>query len=190
MTSIQESYQGYQRLLGRALEAVDAVQIEVLAGELTAARDAGRRIFFCGNGGSAANALHWANDLIYGAGVHGRGGLDAIALTANVSVLTCLANDLSYAEVFASQLSVQGRPGDILIALSGSGNSPNILRALEVARGKGLTSWAILGFDGGKARAAADHVIHFPVHDMQVAEDCQMVLAHVITRQLAGPPRT
>ncbi len=186
---MQEIFESYQRTLAEALGAVDVARVDGLADALEEARALRRQVFLCGNGGSAANAAHWANDLIYGANAHGRGGLRASALPANASVLTCLANDVAYAEVFACQLRVLGESGDVLIVLSGSGNSPNILRALEEARTLGISSWAILGFDGGQARALADHAIHFPVRDMQVAEDCQMALAHAVSRKLAGMPQ-
>jgi len=162
------------------------VHAAALAGELDAARTEGRQIFLCGNGGSAANAIHWANDLIFGAGKTGRGGLRAHALPANAAVATCLANDLSYEQVFSAQLRVLGTAGDLLIVLSGSGNSPNILRAIEMARQMGIRSWAVLGFDGGKALQLADCVIHFEVADMQIAEDCQMILGHMVTRHLSA----
>lgn len=146
------------------------------------------RVFLCGNGGSAANANHWANDLIYGAAKGGQGGVRAHSLSANTSVLMCLANDTGYENIFSGQLEVLASPGDILVALSGSGNSPNILRAIEVGNHMEMQTWAIVGFDGGKALELARHAIHFPVHDMQIAEDLQMVVCHILTKELAGLP--
>jgi D-sedoheptulose 7-phosphate isomerase len=146
------------------------------------------RVFLCGNGGSAANANHWANDLIYGAAKGGRGGVRAHSLSANTSVLMCLANDTGYENIFSGQLEVLASPGDILVALSGSGNSPNILRALEAGNRLGLETWAIVGFDGGKALEMARYAIHFPVHDMQMAEDLQMVVCHILTKEIARSP--
>ncbi len=144
-----------------------------------------RQVFLCGNGGSAANAIHLANDLLYGVDKSSGQGLRVTALPANAAVLTCLANDVSYADVFAQQLSVLANPGDLLVVFSGSGNSANILKALERARELGLTSFAILGFDGGRALPLADHAIHFPVHDMQVAEDLQMMVGHMAMQALS-----
>ncbi|MFZ9964754.1 MAG: SIS domain-containing protein, partial [Terrimicrobiaceae bacterium] len=131
---------------------------------------------------------HWANDLIYGAAKGGRGGVRAHSLSANTSVLMCLANDTGYENIFSGQLEVLASPGDILVALSGSGNSPNILRSLEAGNLLGMETWAIVGFDGGKALELARYAIHFPVHDMQIAEDLQMVVCHILTKQLAGSP--
>ena len=179
-------FPSYCSTFSSTLAAMDWGRAKRLGEDLEKARSERRQVFVCGNGGSAANAIHWANDLIYGAGKTGRGGVRAHALSANSSVFSCLANDLGYERVFSEQLTVLGSAGDLLIAFSGSGNSPNILHALETARTMGIRSWAVLGFDGGKALGLADSAVHFEVNDMQIAEDCQMVLGHVVTRMLAG----
>ena len=176
----------YFRSLASSFDGVPASAARKLALELDEARSKKSNVFICGNGGSAANANHWANDLLYGAAKGGRGGVRAHSLSANTSVLMCLANDTGYDNVFSGQLDVLASPGDILIALSGSGNSPNILRAIEAGNRIGMQTWAIVGFDGGKALALAQHSIHFPVHDMQIAEDLQMVACHLVTQHLAG----
>lgn len=160
-----------------------------LASTLAQARLEKRCVFLCGNGGSAANANHWANDLLYGAGKTGRGGVRAHSLSANTSVLMCLANDTGYENVFSGQLDVLASPGDLLITLSGSGNSPNILRAIESGNRLGLETWAIVGFDGGAALKLAKHSIHFPNADMQTAEDLQMVVCHIVTDFLSAPEK-
>jgi D-sedoheptulose 7-phosphate isomerase len=178
-------FQEYHARLSQTLLQTDWNQAQLLAEQLDEARTERRQVYFCGNGGSAANAIHWVNDMIFGAAKSGRGGVRAHALPANTAVATCLANDLSYEEVFSAQLKVLGAANDILVVLSGSGNSPNILRAIETARQMGIRSWAIVGFDGGKAIGTADHALHFPIHDMQVAEDCQMVAGHIVTGYLA-----
>lgn len=177
--------QEYRLKLSDVLARADWDRIRALAQDLERVRSEDSQVFLCGNGGSAANAVHWANDLIYGAGKTGLGGLRAQALPANGSVTSCLANDLGYAEVFSAQLRVLGREGDLLVVFSGSGDSANILRALEAARELKITSWAVVGYQGGRALALADHSVHFAVDDMQIAEDCQMVLGHVVTRFLA-----
>jgi D-sedoheptulose 7-phosphate isomerase len=106
------------------------------------------------------------------------------ALPANSAVLTCLANDEGYDSIFIQQLAVLANPGDVAIALSGSGNSPNILRALEYCRENKIKSFAILGFSGGKAKSLADHAIHAPVEDMQISEDLQLVVGHLMMQWL------
>ena len=115
-------------------------------------------------------------------------GLRVSALPANSSVLTCLANDEGYESIFSMQLAVLGRRDDVLIALSGSGNSPNIVKALEQAKAMGIRSYAILGYSGGKAKALADVPIHFPVDDMQISEDLQLIVGHMIMQWLYQNP--
>jgi len=177
----------YVEQLANAFSQAEVGICNRLAASLNAARDRKVSVFLCGNGGSAANANHWANDLIYGAGKTGCGGVRAHSLAANTAVIMCLANDTGYENVFSGQLRVLASPGDILITLSGSGNSPNILRALEAAKSLGLETWAIVGYDGGKALQLAQNLIHFPVNDMQIAEDLQMVVCHEVTKILATP---
>ena len=150
--------------------------------ELISARKRKAAVFVAGNGGSAANANHLAADLIYGANSSGKGSFRVHALSANSSVLTCLGNDTGYENVFAKQLEALAVPGDLLLVFSGSGNSPNILRALETARTLKVFSISFLGFDGGKAKSLSDLALHFPVHDMQVAEDLHMIAGHLLLK--------
>jgi len=148
----------------------------------------GRQVFFCGNGGSAGNAIHLANDYLYGIAKRTGGGMRVSSLSANAAVLTCLANDIGYDSIYSEQLAVQAQAGDLLIVLSGSGNSPNILKALEQAKAMNVTSCAILGYSGGKAKAMADLPIHFAIDDMQIAEDMQLILGHMIMQWLYENP--
>ena len=141
-------------------------------------------MFFAGNGGSAGNAIHLANDFLYALSKTPGSGLRVHSLSANPSVITCLANDEGYDQVFSLQLAVLARKGDVLVAMSGSGNSPNIIRALEEAKRIGMTSYAVLGFSGGKAKALADVPIHFAVDDMQIAEDAQLIIGHMLMQWL------
>ena len=174
----------YARRLAAVLGDHDWADVTRLAEDLRDCRDDGRQVFLCGNGGSAGNAIHLANDFLYGISKTFGVGLRVTALPANSSVLTCLANDLGYDTIFSAQLAVQARRGDVLIVLSGSGNSPNILKALERAKAMGMKTYAILGYNGGKARAMADVPIHFPVNDMQLSEDLQLVVGHIIMQWL------
>ncbi|MEN9633869.1 MAG: hypothetical protein RL077_2273 [Verrucomicrobiota bacterium] len=176
----------YQATLNAAMSAHDWSDVDHLAAALEACWRDDRQLFLCGNGGSAANAAHLANDFLYGIDKPAGRGLRVTALTANSAVLTCLANDVAYAEVFSQQLSALARRGDVLLALSGSGNSPNIVRALEQGRELGLTTFAILGYSGGRALKLAEHPIHFAVDDMQVAEDLQMIVGHMVMQRLCG----
>jgi D-sedoheptulose 7-phosphate isomerase len=162
--------------------------VERLARELRQAWIEGRHVYICGNGGSAANAMHMANDFHYGIGACGAGpklpGLRVEALPANAGVITCLANDTGYDNIYAHQLEVKGRPGDLLIVLSGSGNSANVVRALETAASRGIRSFAILAFSGGRCLELAEVPIHFPIDDMQIAEDTQLVVGHLCMQWL------
>lgn len=176
----------YQNTLASALRTHDWSNVVLLANLLAECWRDDRQVFICGNGGSAANAVHMANDFLYGVDKPSGRGLRVTALSANTAVLTCLANDVGYADVFTRQLVPLARRGDILIVLSGSGNSPNIVNALEKARELGLTSFAILGYSGGKCLKLADHPIHFAVDDMQVAEDLQMIVGHMVMQRLCG----
>ena len=176
----------YLTKLDRVIRAHDWTDVESLADALEAVWREDRQVFLCGNGGSAANAVHLANDFLYGIDKPVGRGLRVTALPANTAVLTCLANDVAYAEIYAQQLLALARKGDILIALSGSGNSPNIIRAIEKGRELGLTTFAILGYSGGRCRDLADHPIHFAVDDMQIAEDLQMIVGHMAMQRLCG----
>jgi len=162
--------------------------VELLANELHQAWVDGRNIYICGNGGSAANALHIANDLHYGIGACGPApiipGMRVEALPANTGIITCLANDTGYENIYANQLKVRANQDDILIALSGSGNSGNIVNAITAARDLRMKSVAILAFDGGQCRELADLAIHFPINDMQIAEDTQLIIGHLCMQWL------
>ena len=178
------AFADYAGRLQKVLQASNWEPVELLARDLLDCWHSGRQVFLCGNGGSAGNALHMANDFIYGISKTYGSGLRVNALSANPAVLTCLANDCGYDEIFAMQLAVQAKSGDVLIVLSGSGNSPNIVKALEQARARELKSYAILGYTGGKAKGLADVPIHFPVNDMQIAEDLQLIVGHMLMQWL------
>ena len=152
--------------------------------EFARARRRGAGVFLAGNGGSAANANHLANDLLYGANSGGNGALRVHSLSANPSVMTCLGNDTKFENIFAQQLEVLAVPGDLLLVFSGSGNSPNIVQVLAAARRLKVFSVSFLGFDGGEAKALSDLALHFPVHDMQVAEDLHMIAGHLLLKFL------
>jgi D-sedoheptulose 7-phosphate isomerase len=162
--------------------------VENLAQELRLAWIEGRHVYICGNGGSAANAMHLANDFHYGIGACGPGpslpGLRVEALPANAAIITCLANDTSYANIYSHQLQVKGRPGDLLIVLSGSGNSANVVQALNMAKSLQMKTFAIVAFSGGRCRELAEMSIHFPIDDMQIAEDTQLVVGHLCMQWL------
>jgi len=175
---------GYSSRLQEVLARSDWSSVNLLARDLLRCWQENRQVFFCGNGGSAGNAVHLANDFLYGIAKKTGGGLRVQALSANPAVMTCLANDVGYEAIFSEQLAVQAQAGDLLIALSGSGNSPNIIRVIEQAKVMDVKSYAILGFTGGKSKMLADVPIHFPVKDMQIAEDMQLIVGHMMMQWL------
>jgi D-sedoheptulose 7-phosphate isomerase len=178
----------YASRLQRVLKDADWTGVARLGRDLRECWGSGRQVFLCGNGGSAGNAIHLANDFLYGVAKTLGAGLRVTALPSNPAVLTCLANDLGFDEIFSHQLAVLGQRKDVLIALSGSGNSANIVKALQQAAKSGMRSYAILGYDGGKAKSIADVAIHFAVDDMQIAEDMQLVVGHMLMQWLYGNP--
>jgi D-sedoheptulose 7-phosphate isomerase len=177
-------FESYSKKLQQVLESSDWSPIEELADDIQKCWNEGRRVFLCGNGGSAGNAIHLANDFIYGIAKKTGGGLKAISLSDNSAVITCLANDVGYDYIFSEQLAVQAEENDLLIVLSGSGNSSNIIHAVEQAKKMHVKSFAILGYNGGKCRGIVDVPIHFPVDDMQIAEDLQIIVGHMLMQWL------
>jgi D-sedoheptulose 7-phosphate isomerase len=184
LTSPSGWFNGYAERLSRIAAAVDTSGIEELARELFDCWKMDRHVFLCGNGGSGANALHMANDFIYAVSKTAGSGLRITALPANTAVITCLANDEGYSEIFSHQLAVLAKPKDVLIVLSGSGNSSNILKALETAKKMKMKSYALLGYSGGRAKSITDVPIHFAVDDMQISEDLQTMVLHSIMQWL------
>ena len=174
----------YASKLIAAVNAIPEKDVYFLASSLRDAWIQKKCIYFCGNGGSAANAIHLANDFIYGAGLKNGKGLRVEALSANSAILTCLANDVGYESIYSEQLKVKGESEDVLIVLSGSGNSPNVINALEVGNALKMKTFAILGYSGGRCRGIAQHVIHIDVDDMQIAEDMQLIVGHMCMQYL------
>ena len=168
--------------------AIDDPVLEAVAEAedvLRAAWRANKTVFICGNGGSASNALHIANDLHYGVGCANNGtGIRVEALPANVAVLTCLANDTGYENIYSNQIDLKGCTDDVLVALSGSGNSPNITKAVRHAKMNGMKTIGILGFNGGECKELVDIAIHVNVDDMQIAEDSQLIVGHIWMKSL------
>jgi len=174
----------YSKKLQDLLATAEWSEVDLLAQDILRCWKEKRQIFLCGNGGSAGNAIHLANDFLYGVSKKTGGGVKAQALSANAAVLTCLANDLGYESIFSEQLAVQAQGGDLLIALSGSGNSPNIVHAIQRANIMGVKSYAIVGFNGGICKKLVNVLIHFKINDMQIAEDLQLIVGHMIMQYL------
>jgi len=151
---------------------------------LLRARSEGRTVFFFGNGGSAATSSHMSQDLGKLTIVEGKKRFRTLSLADPLPLILAWANDASYAEVFAQQVKSQGRAGDIAIGISGSGNSPNVLRALEEARRLGMTTIGLIGMGGGKMKPLCDIPIVVPSGNMQHIEDAHHILLHLLTAYL------
>lgn len=175
----------YSQRLSNVMTSADWSGVAKLAQAIYQRWSEGRDVYFCGNGGSAGNAIHLANDFLYGIAKRTGGGLKVHALPANAAVLTCLANDVGYENIFSEQLAVLGTSGDLVVVLSGSGNSPNVVKLLQQAKNMKIESCAILGYNGGKCKEIADIVIHFPVDDMQISEDLQLIVGHMLMQWLS-----
>ncbi len=159
---------------------------------LLAARAARRTVFLCGNGGSASTASHFVTDLSKVAARGDGPKIRAVGLTDNVPSVTAIANDVEFARVFADQLQILGQPGDVLIAISGSGNSPNVLEGVRVARSLGLATVGLTGIGGGKLKGMVDVALVVPSNSMQHVEDVHVSILHLVTAYLrdAGPIST
>lgn len=169
----------YTSKIDNVFNNANIANIEILANMMLESIDTERKFFIFGNGGSAGNAIHLANDFIYGAGKNHSKGLNIEALSANPAVITCLANDISYDDIYSEQIKVKGSKDDIAIALSGSGNSRNITKAIEISNKMELKTFAILGYDGGISKGLSDYPIHFNINDMQISEDLQLMVGHI-----------
>lgn len=161
---------------------VDETAVAALADELANAYKDEKMVFVIGNGGSAANASHFAQDLAKGVFLGQPDGkrLKALSLTDNTPYITALGNDDGYETVFASQLLTFGKEGDYLVAISGSGNSPNIIRAVEMAKSKNIKVIGITGYDGGALRKQSDFSLHIPLNEMCSVESIHSVIFHAI----------
>jgi len=177
---------GYLNYLKKTIDALSPESIADFIQILFRARQEAAKIFFLGNGGSAATASHFANDIGYGTRTW-TPPFQAIALTDNVAVLTALANDYGYENIFTLQLKTLMNPGDVVVAISGSGNSPNILQAVRYANENKAVTVGLTGFDGGELRRICQKNIHVPTEKGEYGpvEDIHMVLDHLVSGYLA-----
>ena len=172
--------QWYLDEVSNILHRLPQDQIAEVINLLERARMERRQIFLIGNGGSAATASHFANDLLKSTVTDGKPRMKVIALTDNISTMLAYANDCGYESIFAEQLDALAAPGDVLVAFSGSGRSPNVIRALDLARERELTIIGITGRDGGDMQERCDLCLIAPCQPMEQIEDIHVVLCHVI----------
>jgi D-sedoheptulose 7-phosphate isomerase len=177
----------YLRYLKSVLDSLDLTAVGEVAKCLEKARRDQKTVFFVGNGGSAATCSHFANDLVKACRTAGKPGFRAVSLTDNVSLMTAIANDDGYENVFTGQMRDLFRKGDVLVAISASGNSPNIVAAARLARELGGEVIGVVGFDGGELRRLSDYSIHVVSEKGEYGpvEDVHMILDHLVTSYLA-----
>jgi D-sedoheptulose 7-phosphate isomerase len=180
----------YFAYLGKVMAAIDVSQIEKLGRELEDARAAGSTIFVIGNGGSASTATTMANDLGFGILMKTKANppFRFFALTDNTSVMTAIANDTGYENLFVGQLGIYFRPGDRLLAISCSGNSPNVIEAVEYVKTHGGRVIGFTAFDGGELRKLADVVMHVPTEKGEYGpgEDLHLIVNHILVHWFLG----
>ena len=180
----KEILKAYSEEVICAIQNTDYSLLAQIAELLFRAKDRDVTIFTIGNGGSAATASHICNDLLKGCGVCGNPGYKTECLCDSTAVLTCLANDFDYESVFSIQLRAKAHAGDILIAYSGSGNSPNIIKAVAMAKEKGMAVIGFTGRDGGKLAPMCDMALIAPTDSMEQIEDLHMLYVHVLSHCL------
>jgi D-sedoheptulose 7-phosphate isomerase len=183
MKDVKENVYDQFRAFEKMLYRVDLQALERVVFRLRAARDQGATIYISGNGGSAATASHWVNDLGKATKANGGTPMRVMSLSDNVSWLTALANDEGYDRVFAGQLENFARPEDVLIVISASGNSPNLLKAVEIAESRGVTTIGLLGFDGGALKERVDDYLWIPTEKgaYGLVESFHTLLCHILT---------
>jgi D-sedoheptulose 7-phosphate isomerase len=176
----------YLEYFNDTLAKLDAKQVEEMVDLVVDAYDNDRTVFVIGNGGSASNASHLANDLVKGTlkTMDQTKRLKALALTDNLALMTAFANDEGYQTIFEQQLRTFAKPNDLVIAISGSGNSPNVVKAIEWANANGLHTVGVTGFGGGKLKELAKTSVHVPLNDMCTSESVHSVIFHYLALEL------
>ncbi len=175
----------YLTHIQQTLQRIDPTEVGRFIQTIVDARDRGATIFFIGNGGSAATASHFANDFAIGVNDYEK-PVKALSLADNMALISAVGNDFGYEDIFSRQLQVLGKKGDVVVAISASGNSPNLLKAFAYAKTAGITTVALTSFDGGKMKQVADLGVHVPTGPKEYgpAEDAHMVLDHLAANYL------
>lgn len=167
---------------------IDAQEFQVAIDLIAKKFESNKKIITCGNGGSASTASHYITDwnkmINLGTGKKFRG----ISLCDNIGIITAYANDISYEEVFVGQLKAILDEGDLVIGISGSGNSPNVLKAIEYANLNGADTLAVVGYDGGNLKKIAKQSVWVPSFDMQLCEDAHLMFGHMVMKALCNSP--
>jgi D-sedoheptulose 7-phosphate isomerase len=184
MNDTQNTIENYLNLIKDTVDKLDRVQIEKAIEAFMRVYDQGSTIYIFGNGGSAATATHAAGDFLKGASFGLEKRFRVISLVDNLPALMAIANDVSYDDIFIEQLKNFMKPGDLVIGISGSGNSKNVVKAMEYAKGRGVQTIAFCGYKGGAIIKLGDIIIHSVAMDMEVAEDIHMIVFNVIKKEV------
>ena len=162
------------------LNKLDVDQIDAALNMLVETMENGNTVYVFGNGGSSATASHFQNDFNKGVSEHTEKKFNLLCLNDNVATVMAVANDIGFEEIFRFQLRGHIKPGDVVLAISGSGNSKNVINAVEYAKAQGNKIIGLTGFGGGKLRELSDVSLHVPINSMQVTEDIHMVFDHLM----------
>ena len=177
-------FSDYFKNVSETLEKLDIKVLDETVDRLLACRERKGFIYIFGNGGSAANASHIAGDFIKGISYGLENRFKVICLNDNTPGMTAITNDLSYDDIFIEQLKAFLTPNDMVIGISGSGNSENVIRALDYAKKQKAETMGLTGFKGGRMKDIVDLLIHFPINDMEITEDIHMVIFHSLKQEL------
>ena len=180
MIDYTKQINNYFSRLGKTMDNLDKQEINNFMNVLLKARDEGKHIFIMGNGGSGATASHYCGDFNKGMSYKQPSKFKLICLNDNAPSLLAYANDISYDDVFVEQLKNFYQKGDLVIGISGSGNSKNVLKAIDYANENGGETIGLTGYDGGELRRKAKHSVHVDIDDMQITEDLHMALCHMM----------
>lgn len=179
MHTFSENVEAYFATLKQTLDRLDREQVRSFLELLLRAREEGKTIFIMGNGGSAATASHFVCDFNKGLSQPGRKRFKVICLNDNIPSMMAYANDQSYEDIFVEQLKNFFQPGDVVVGISGSGNSMNVVKAIAWANEHGARTACLVGYDGGRLKQITMQCIHANVNDMQITEDVHMILNHM-----------
>jgi D-sedoheptulose 7-phosphate isomerase len=186
MSTIPFSIQGYLDAHNTVLQALDLEGASAAVDVIRRKYADGRKIITCGNGGSASTASHYITDWNKMGNLSTGEKFRGVSLCDNIGLITAYANDISYDEVFVGQLKAIMDEGDLVVAVSGSGNSPNVVKAVEYANAHGGDTLAIVGYDGGAVKRAAKHCFHVPSFDMQLCEDVHLMFGHWVMKTICS----
>ena len=174
-----ENFLRYKNEIGEKISEINDKEVLMLIEYINKTADAKGTIYLCGNGGSLANSMHIANDLQFNENEYKALKVNAEALGSNNAYVSCIANDKGYENIFSEQIKQKGVINDMLLVLSGSGNSRNIINAINAAHEKGMKTIGLIGYDGGECKNILDFTVHIKSYDMQICEDIQLIIMHM-----------